>query len=74
MGVGKKLLAALIEGSERNGIWTLQAGIFLENVASLRLHRSCGFREVGVRVRVGRCRDIWRDVVMLERRSSVVGI
>ena len=73
-GVGKKLLAALIEESERNGIWTLQAGIFPENVASLRLHRRCGFREVGVRERVGRYRDIWRDVVMLERRSSAVGI
>jgi len=73
-GVGKELLVALIEESERNGIWTLQAGIFPENIASLRLHRRCGFREVGVRERVGRYRDRWRDVVMLERRSSAVGI
>ena len=73
-GVGKMLLAALVEASEQNGIWTLQAGIFPENVASLRLHKSSGFREVGVRERVGRQDNRWRDVVMLERRSSVVGV
>ena len=73
-GVGKSLLKALIEESECNGIWTLQAGIFRENAASIALHKSCGFREVGVRRRIGKLREIWRDVLLLERRSSKVGI
>ncbi|MGB9362497.1 MAG: N-acetyltransferase family protein, partial [Candidatus Sulfotelmatobacter sp.] len=72
-GVGKALLTALIDESERHGIWTLQAGIFPENTASLALHKSCGFREVGVRRRLGKLRDIWRDVLLLERRSAIVG-
>jgi len=73
-GVGKSLLKALIEESERNGIWTLQAGIFPENGASIALHKSQGFREVGVRQRIGNLGGIWKDVVLLERRSSTVGI
>jgi L-amino acid N-acyltransferase YncA len=73
-GVGKALLKALIEDSEGNHIWTLQAGIFPENAASVTLHRSCGFREVGVRRRIGKLRETWRDVLLLERRSSKVGI
>jgi L-amino acid N-acyltransferase YncA len=73
-GVGRALLAALIEEAERNGIWTLQAGIFPENTTSLSLHKSCGFREVGVRERLGSLRGIWRDVVLLERRSHCVGV
>jgi L-amino acid N-acyltransferase YncA len=73
-GVGKALLKALIEASERRGIWTLQAGIFPENVASIRLHKSCGFREVGVRQRVGQLAGVWRDVCLLERRSRSVGV
>ncbi len=72
-GVGKSLLKALIEESEVNGIWTLQAGIFPENAASIALHKSCGFREVGARRRVGKLGDTWRDVLLLERRSQVVG-
>ncbi len=73
-GIGKTLLGALIEESERAGLWTLQAGIFPENAASLALHRACGFREVGRRERIGRLNGAWRDVVLMERRSKVVGI
>lgn len=72
-GVGRLLLEALIEASERAGLWTLQAGIFPENQASLALHRSCGFREVGRRERIGTLRGVWRDVLLLERRSPNVG-
>lgn len=73
-GVGRALLAALIEASERAGIWTLQAGIEAENTASLVLHERSGFRRVGVRERVGRdATGRWRDVVLMERRSGVVG-
>jgi phosphinothricin acetyltransferase len=71
-GVGKSLLKALIEESERHDIWTLQAGIFPENTASVALHKSCGFREVGVRQRIGKMGERWRDVLLLERRSAVV--
>jgi L-amino acid N-acyltransferase YncA len=73
-GLGKLLLQALIEESERCGVWTLQAGIFPENTASIALHKSSGFREVGVRRRVGKMKNVWRDVLLLERRSSRVGI
>src|SRR5438477_8614317 len=69
MGVGRSLLVALVDEAERNGIWTLQAGIFPENLASLGLHKSCGFREVGRRERLGVLRGVWRDVILLERRS-----
>jgi L-amino acid N-acyltransferase YncA len=72
-GVGTSLLVALVTESERTGIWTLQAGIFPENEASLALHRSCGFREVGRRERIGRMNGVWRDVVLLERRSRIAG-
>jgi phosphinothricin acetyltransferase len=72
-GVGKDLLRALVQESEANGIWTLQAGIFPENAASLALHRSCGFRKVGDRRRIGRLGAAWRDVTLMERRSPVVG-
>jgi len=72
-GVGRALLEALVKESEVNGIWTLQAGIFPENVASVTLHKSCGFREVGVRRRIGKLGDVWRDVLLLERRSRTVG-
>jgi L-amino acid N-acyltransferase YncA len=73
-GVGKALLQALIEESEGKEIWTLQAGIFAENVASIALHKSCGFREVGVRRRIGKLGEVWRDVLLLERRSATVGV
>ncbi len=72
--VGKALLRALIEESERVGIWTLQTAVFPENVASIALHKSCGFREVGYRERIGQMNGVWRDTVMLERRSRVVGV
>ena len=73
-GVGRALLTALIDEAESNGIWTLQAGIFPENIASIVLHKDCGFREVGRRERVGRLNGAWRDVVLLERRSQTVGV
>jgi phosphinothricin acetyltransferase len=72
-GVGRQLLAALIAESEKNGIWTLQAGIFPENTASIRLHESLGFRVLGRRERIGKLAGVWRDTVLLERRSAVVG-
>jgi L-amino acid N-acyltransferase YncA len=71
-GIGRRLLEALVERSERSGIWTLQAGIFPENEASIALHRSCGFRVVGTRERLGQRDGAWRDVVLLERRSPAV--
>lgn len=73
-GVGQRLLQALILESERQGIWTLQAGIFPENEASVRLHERFGFRQVGRRERIGRLGDAWRDVLLLERRSAVTGV
>ena len=73
-GLGRLLLEHVIAESEINGIWTLQAGIFPENIASLTLHQRCGFREVGVRERIGKMDDTWRNTVLLERRSKVVGI
>jgi len=71
-GIGAALLGALIEESERAGLWTLQAGIFPENAASLAVHRKLGFRDVGVRERIGRMAGRWRDVLLLERRSPTV--
>jgi L-amino acid N-acyltransferase YncA len=73
-GVGYALLDRLVEESEGNGIWTLQAGILPENQASIALHRRCGFREVGRREKIGKLHGVWRDVVILERRSQHVGI
>jgi L-amino acid N-acyltransferase YncA len=73
-GVGRELMTALIEASEQNGIWTLQAGLFPENVGSLALHLGCGFREVGRRNRIGRLNGTWRDTMLLERRSNVTGM
>jgi phosphinothricin acetyltransferase len=78
-GLGRMLLGALIERSEAMNLWTLQTGIFPENSASLALHRALGFREVGVRRRLGRMSfgplaGHWRDVLLLERRSARVGI
>ena len=73
-GLGRILLEALVRASESEGIWTLQAGIFPENVASVALHESCGFRVVGRRERVGKLRGRWRDTVLLERRSRTVGV
>jgi L-amino acid N-acyltransferase YncA len=71
-GAGTALLRALIGSTEAAGIWTIQSGIFPENVASLALHNRCGFRTVGVRERIGRHHGVWRDVLLLERRSMTV--
>ena len=71
--IGHALLRALVICSEQHGIWTLQAGILPENRSSLALHESCGFREVGRRERIGRLHGTWRDVILLERRSKMVG-
>lgn len=74
-GLGRTLLDALVAESESNGIWTLQAGVFPENFASVELHMKCGFREVGRRERIGRAKDgRWRDTLLLERRSRTVGV
>jgi len=72
-GIGFQLLSALVEASEEQGIWTLQAGIFPENKASIELHKRCGFRIVGTREKIGRMNGRWRDTVMMERRSSAIG-
>jgi len=72
-GVGRALLEEVIRRSEDVGIWTLQAGIFPENKPSLRLHLGCGFRLVGVRERLGESGGVWRDVLLLERRSEAIG-
>jgi len=71
-GVGRRLLAAVIDATEAAGIWTIQAGIFPENTVSLAMHKSAGFRVVGVRERMGRHHGRWRDVVLIERRSLAV--
>ncbi|MEV7332166.1 N-acetyltransferase family protein [Micromonospora sp. NPDC093244] len=71
-GVGRLLLDTLITSTEAAGIWTIQSGIFPENAASLALHQRAGFRVIGVRERVGRHHDRWRDVVLLERRSPTI--
>jgi phosphinothricin acetyltransferase len=78
-GVGAALLGALVRGSEEAGVWTLQAGIFPENEASIALHRKHGFREVGRREKIGKMsygalEGVWRDVILLERRSLIVGV
>jgi len=74
MGVGDHLMKQLISESERHGLWTLQAGIFPENKASIALHLKNGFRILGTREKIGKMDNIWRDTVMLERRSRIVGI
>ena len=71
-GVGLTLLTALVRGADTGGIWTVQAGVFPENRASIALHERCGFRVVGKRERIGRLGNAWKDVVLLERRSPVL--
>jgi L-amino acid N-acyltransferase YncA len=73
LGFGRQLLAALIASSDAGGIWTLQAGVFPENEASIALHTALGFRVVGVRERLGCLHGVWRDVVLLERRAAEAG-
>ena len=72
-GLGTQLLQALVEASEEDGYWTLQAGIFPENRSSVRIHEKCGFRVLGTRERLGKMADVWRDVLLMERRSSENG-
>lgn len=72
-GVGRALLDALIASTEAAGIWTIESGIFPENAASLALHQRAGFRAVGVRERLGQHHGVWRDVVLIERRSTSIG-
>ncbi len=72
-GVGVQLLQALVLSSEQAGIWTVQAGIFPENAGSVALHARCGFRVVGTRERLGRRDGVWRDVLLMERRSRLIG-
>ncbi len=74
VGVGRQLLEALISESERHGIWTLQAVMFVENQTSIALHRACGFRAVGRRERISKLNGVWRDTILLERRSTETGV
>lgn len=74
-GLGKELLKAIVRLSEEKGFWTLQSGIIRENLDSIALHKSCGFREIGYREMIGKMSDgQWRDVVLMERRSKLVGV
>lgn len=73
-GVGSALLGTLVAATEADGFWTLQAGILAENAASIALHTRHGFRTVGTRERLGRIDGVWRDVVLMERRSTVAGV
>jgi phosphinothricin acetyltransferase len=73
-GVGGALLDYLIKASEDNGIWTLKASIFPENVPSMALHEKRGFREIGARERIAKLNGVWRDTVLLERRSKIIGV
>ncbi len=74
MGVGQQLLKHLIEQSEKEGFWTLQSGIFPENLASIKLHEKMGFRHIGKRERIAKLHNKWKDNLLFERRSLVVGI
>jgi L-amino acid N-acyltransferase YncA len=71
-GVGFALLDSLVKASEPAGIWTLQAGIFPENISSLRIHEKAGFRQLGIREKIGKHNGLWRDTVLLERRSKII--
>jgi phosphinothricin acetyltransferase len=73
-GVGGALLESLIQESQNNGIWTLQASVFPENLPSIALHEKHGFRKIGFRERIAKLNGVWRDTVLLERRSQLVGV
>lgn len=73
-GVGKLLLTKLVEESEAIGLWTLQSGIFAENTASIKLHEQCGFRIIGYREKIGQRNGVWKDNIIMERRSKTVGV
>jgi L-amino acid N-acyltransferase YncA len=72
-GIGKRLLRAVVDESEKNNLWTLEARIFAENLASIHIHQANGFRIVGRRERIGQLNGIWRDTILLERRSTKTG-
>ncbi|WP_256365766.1 GNAT family N-acetyltransferase [Virgibacillus sp. Bac332] len=72
-GLGRRLMEFLVAESEAAGFWTLQSGVFPENVGSIYLHEKAGFYEVGIRKRIGKLDGVWRDVILLERRSKVIG-
>lgn len=72
-GIGKMLLLKLISETEKENIWTLQAGIFPENLSSIALHEKLGFRQVGYRERIGKLDGVWKDTILLERRSKIAG-
>ncbi|QNN42688.1 GNAT family N-acetyltransferase [Pedobacter roseus] len=72
-GVGKALLQKLVTESEASNIWTLQSGIFPENTASIALHEKLGFRKIGYREKIGKMDGVWRDTVLMERRSKITG-
>lgn len=74
LGLGYVLMHELIKESEANGIWTLQAGIFEENKASIRLHEKSGYRKVGYRENLGKLNQHWHNIILFERRSKIVGI
>lgn len=71
-GTGTRLLNALTDSSERHAIWTIQSGIFQENEPSIKLHEKCGFRVIGYREKIGKLNGIWRNVVLMERRSRII--
>jgi L-amino acid N-acyltransferase YncA len=73
-GVGEFLLNQLIKESEQAGLWTLQSGIFAENIGSIKLHQKCGFRQIGYREKIGQKDGVWKDTIFMERRSKIVGI
>lgn len=73
-GIGKMLLSKLVAESEAHNIWTIQTGIFPENIASIKIHEAVGFRLIGKRERIGKMNGVWRDTLFLERRSNKVGI
>ncbi len=72
--IGKRLLENLITESEKENLWTLQAGIFPENIPSIKIHEELGFRQIGYRERIGKMNDVWRNTILLERRSKIVGV
>lgn len=74
LGIGKALLGRMISESESRGIWTLQAGIFPENRTSIKIHKELGFRELGLREKIGKRDGVWKDNVFLERRSKIAGM
>ena len=73
-GIGSQLMQKVIIASEANGIWTLYSSLFPENTASVKLHQKHGFRKIGIRERIARLDGIWRDTLIMERRSTIVGI